>query len=136
MTRFPFEYATVRVVPRIERGESVNGGVIVFCRALDYLGAAAELDAARVRALDPHADLPAIEAALQSLTATCAGASGPAAGEDIGRRFRWLTAPRSTVVQPGPVHTGMTADPAAELARLLQQLVRPVVTGPRRTTRT
>ena len=108
-----FEYAVLRVVPRIERGEFVNAGVVVYCRDRDFLGARVALDAARVRALDPHVDVDAVRAALAAVTGTCDGTSGPATGEGIGRRFRWLTAPRSTVVQPGPVHTGLTADPAA-----------------------
>ena len=127
MTRHPFEYAVVRVVPRVERGESMNVGVIVYCRTLDYLGARTYLDTERLRALDPSADVPAVAAALDALTDTCgADGTGPASGEDIGRRFRWLTAPRSTVVQPGPVHTGLTDDPAAETDRLLRLLVLPV----------
>ncbi|MDT4892817.1 MAG: hypothetical protein QOE97_1852 [Pseudonocardiales bacterium] len=124
--RVPFEYAIVRVVPRVERGESINAGVIVYCRERDFLGARALLDADRLRSLDPGADVEAITAALHSLTETCAGTDGPAAGEDIGRRFRWLTAPRSTVVQPGPVHTGLTDDPQAALDRLVDVLVRAV----------
>jgi hypothetical protein len=121
----PFEYAVLRVVPRIERGESINGGVVVYCRDLDYLGARVHLDADRLRALDPGADVEAVAAALQSVAGTCEGA-GRAAGEDIGRRFRWLVAPRSTVVQAGPVHTGLTTDPAAETERLLRLLVHAV----------
>ena len=82
------------------------------------------LDADRLRALDPAADVAAIRAALDAAADTCSGdGDGPAAAEQIGRRFRWLTAPRSTVVQPGPVHTGLTADPAGELDRLLDLLV-------------
>jgi hypothetical protein len=122
--RHPFEYAVVRVVPRVERGESINGGVIVYCRALDYLGAAVHLDEARLLALDPTADVPHVAAALAAIADTCAG-SGPAGRDAIGARFRWLTAPRSTVIQPGPVHTGLTSDPAAEQERLLELLVRP-----------
>jgi hypothetical protein len=122
--RHPFEYAVLRVVPRVERGESINGGVVVYCRSLDYLGAAVHLDRARLLALDPDADADHVDAVLRSIAETCGGdADGPAAGEDIGRRFRWLTAPRSTVVQAGPVHTGLTADPAAETQRLLRALV-------------
>ncbi len=125
--RHPFEYAVVRVVPRVERGEFINAGVIVYCRVLDFLGARAHLDADRLRALDPAADVEAVSAALRALTDTCgADGTGPAAAEEIGRRFRWLTAPRSTVVQPGPVHTGLTADPATEVDRLLGLLVLPL----------
>lgn len=124
--RQPFEYAVLRVVPRVERGESINAGVVVYCRALNYLGAAVRLDIARLRAIDPAADVAHIEAVLRSIADTCdAQGDGPAAGEEIGRRFRWLTAPRSTVVQPGPVHTGLTTDPAAETQHLLRVLVLP-----------
>jgi hypothetical protein len=124
--RVPFEYAVLRVVPRVERGESINAGVLVYCRDLDFLGARVHLDEARLRALDPAADVAAIRDALDAAAYTCGGAGeGPAAAEQIGRRFRWLTATRSTVVQPGPVHTGLTTDPAAELERLLDLLVHP-----------
>jgi hypothetical protein len=121
-----FEYAVVRVVPRVERGESINAGLLLYCRPLDYLGSRMHLDHERLRALDPDADVDAIERALESLTRVCDGSpgSGPVSGEDIGRRFRWLTAPRSTVVQPGPIHTGLTSDPDAEADRLLALLVR------------
>jgi hypothetical protein len=125
--RVPFEYEVLRVVPRVERGESINAGVLVYCRDRDFLGARVQLDEARLRALDPAADVAAIRAALDAAADTCAGdGDGPAAAEQIGRRFRWLTAPRSTVVQPGPVHTGLTANPADELDRLLALLVSPL----------
>ena len=81
------------------------------------------LDADRLLALDPAADVEHVAAALHAIAETCDGA-GPAGGDEIGARFRWLTAPRSTVIQPGPVHTGLTSDPAAEQARLLDVLVR------------
>jgi hypothetical protein len=124
MTRHPFEYAAVRVVPRIERGEAMNAGVLLYCRGLDYLGARVHLDLDRLRALDPAADVAAIEQVLAALETSCA--AGPAGEEDRGRRFRRLTAPRSTVVQAGPVHTGLTSDPEAELVRLLGELVLPL----------
>jgi len=120
--RYPFEYATIRVVPRVERGELINAGVLVYCKALDYLGARVHLDADRLRALDPSADPEAVRRGLAAVIGTCAG-EGPAAEEDLLRRFRWLTAPRSTVVQPGPVHTGLTSDPDAEADRLMALLV-------------
>lgn len=121
-----FEYAVLRVVPRVERGESINAGVVVYCRARAYVGARVHLDEARLRALDAAADVVGVRAALRAVEGVCAGgrAAGQAAGEDPGRRFRWLVAPRSTVVQPGPVHTGLTADPEAETERLLEELVR------------
>jgi hypothetical protein len=121
----PFEYATLRIVPRIERGEFMNAGVILYSRALEFLGAQVHLDEARLRALAPDIEIEPVRTALSAAAETCAeDGTGPAAGEEIGRRFRWLTAPRSTVVQPGPVHTGLTVEPAAELARLLTILVR------------
>jgi len=121
-----FEYALLRVVPRVERGECVNAGVLVYCRAKAYVGVRTHLDEDRLRALDPGADVAGIRAALGAVEAVCAGgeAAGPAARDDAGRRFRWLVAPRSTVVQPGPVHTGLTLDPRAEAERLLDLLVR------------
>ncbi|MEV7788680.1 DUF3037 domain-containing protein [Streptomyces sp. NPDC088106] len=124
--RHVFEYALLRVVPCIERGECVNAGVLVYCRPKSYVGARTHLDEARLLALDPTADLPGVRAALRAVERVCAGgdAAGQAAGDDAGRRFRWLIAPRSTIVQPGPVHTGLTADPAAETERLLDLLVR------------
>ena len=126
MTRHPFEYAVLRVIPRVERGEAINAGVLVYCRDLDYLGAATRLDEERLRSLDPGADVAHITAVLTGIVTTCTSAGGgPAAAEEIGRRFRWLTAPRSTVVQAGPVHTGLTADPAGEVERLLRLLVLP-----------
>jgi hypothetical protein len=121
-----FEYALLRVVPRVERGECINAGVLVYCRAQSYVGARTHLDEARLLALDPVADVAGIRAALGAVEGVCAGgeAAGQAAVDDAGRRFRWLIAPRSTVVQPGPVHTGLTVDPAAEAERLLDLLVR------------
>jgi hypothetical protein len=121
-----FEYALLRVVPRVERGEQINAGVLVYCRAQSYVGARTHLDEARLLALDPDADVAGIRAALGAVEGVCAGgeAAGQAARDDAGRRFRWLIAPRSTVVQPGPVHTGLTVDPAAEAERLLDLLVR------------
>ncbi|MFJ4777493.1 DUF3037 domain-containing protein [Streptomyces sp. NPDC088762] len=120
-----FEYALVRVVPRMERGECFNAGVIVYCRAHGYVAARTHLDEAKLLALDPGADVAGVRAALRAVEGVCAGgeSAGQASGDDAGRRFRWLIAPRSTVVQPGPVHTGLTADPAAEVERLLDLLV-------------
>ncbi|AKN73535.1 hypothetical protein QR97_30640 [Streptomyces sp. PBH53] len=121
-----FEYAVLRVVPRVERGECINAGVVVYCRARGYVGARTHLDEARLLALDPAADVAGVRAALGAVERHCAGGeqAGQAAGDDAGRRYRWLIAPRSTIVQPGPVHTGLTADPAAETERLLDLLVR------------
>lgn len=124
--RDPFEYAVLRVVPRVERGERINAGVLLYCQARSFLAARVHLDEERLRALDPSVDLAGVRAALRAAAELCAGGApaGQAAEDGPGRRFRWLTAPRSTVVQPGPVHTGLTADPAAEADRLLRLLVR------------
>jgi hypothetical protein len=128
VSRDTFEYAVLRVVPRVERGESLNAGVLVYCRQRDYLGSRVHLDTDRLRALDPTADPEAIRSALQAAADVCAAhpASGAAGREALGSRFRWLTAPRSTVVQAGPVHTGLTDDPDAEADRLLRLLVLPL----------
>jgi hypothetical protein len=124
--RVVYEYAVLRVVPRVERGEYFNAGVLVYCRAHSFVAARTHLDGSKLLALDPAADAAGIQAALRAVEGVCTGgaAAGQAAGDDAGRRFRWLIAPRSTVVQPGPVHTGLTVDPAAETARLLDLLVR------------
>nr|WP_189867080.1 DUF3037 domain-containing protein [Streptomyces poonensis] len=121
-----FEYALLRVVPRVERGECFNAGVLVYCRAKSFVGARTHLDETKLLALDPEADVAGVRAALGAVESLCAGgeSAGQAARDDAGRRFRWLIAPRSAVIQPGPVHTGFTTDPAAETERLLGLLVR------------
>jgi hypothetical protein len=123
--RAPFEYAVIRAVPRIERGEQINVGVILYCQQRDYLAARTHLDPDRLRVLAPDLDLETFVAGLRSWDTTCAGGAdgGPAARMRRGERFGWLTAPRSTVLQAGPVHTGLTEDPAAELERLMELLV-------------
>jgi hypothetical protein len=119
-----FEYAVLRVIPRVDRGEAMNAGIVLYCRPRRYLGARLALDDAVLLALDPEADVPGVQRALAAMEQVCSeGSAGPAAGQDIGRRFRWLTAPRSTVVQAGPVHTGLTRDPDAEIDALLRALV-------------
>ncbi len=123
----PFEYAVLKVVPRVDRGEFINAGVILYCQAERFLSARVHLDPARLKALDPDADLEALRAHLEAIRSVCAG--GPEAGAvgrlPPGERFGWLVAPRSTVVQPSPVHTGLTDDPEAELERLLRSMVLP-----------
>jgi hypothetical protein len=128
-----FEYALLRIVPRVEKGESVNAGLLVYCRRLDFLGSETWVHREAVLALDPEADLDGIAAAVRAYGRICRGGieAGPAGAGPVGQRFRWLTAPRSTVVQPGPVHLGLTADPLAELRRLAKRLsgrVRPAET--------
>lgn len=122
----PYQYVVLRVVPRADREEFVNVGVVLRCQAADFLGASFALDRDRLLAFAPGTDLTAVEAALDTICRVAEGREGgglPRLGDD-GRRFGWLSAPRSTVIRPGPVHGGLTADPAAELSRLLGQLVR------------
>lgn len=121
-----YDYAIVRVVPRVERGEQINVGVILSCVDGDFLEARIELDPARLLALDPAIDVELIRGLLATIPAVCAG--GPAAGP-IGElpprgRFRWLVSPRSTIIQMSPVHTGRTTNPVAALERLVDTMVR------------
>jgi Protein of unknown function (DUF3037) len=122
----PFEYAVLRAVPRIDRGECVNVGVVLYCQARDYLATVLHLDEGRLRAVDPRVDVGAVGDALAGVEAVCSGraVAGRAAGGSRRERFGWLTAPRSTVVQAGPVHGGLTRDPDADLHRLVDRLVR------------
>jgi len=126
-TRSSFDYAIVRVVPRVERGERLNAGVILHCRANDFLGAEIALDRARLLALDPAADVDAIAEALALIPLVCSGdaRSGPIGRLPLNERFHWLTSPRSTVTQTSPVHSGLSDDPAATLHDLVVKLVLP-----------
>ena len=121
----PFQYAIVRVVPRVERGECVNAGVVLFCRPRRFLAARVALDATRVRALAPEADLEAVRGHLDAFVRIAAGdpQAGPMAALPPSERFHWLVAPSSTVIQCSPVHTGLTDDPPGELERLVARLV-------------
>ncbi len=120
-----FSYAIVRVVPRVERGESLNAGVVLFCRRLDFLGARVGLDRARLAALAPEASPDSVVAQLEALVRVAAGdpAAGPLARLSASERFGWLVAPSSTIIQPSATHTGLTEDPAATLAALFADLV-------------
>ena len=124
--RAPFSYAVVRIVPQVERGEAINAGVVLFARTRGFLQARIALDPAKLAALDPTADHAALARQLDGLAHVAAGdpAGGPIARLDASERFHWLTAPASTIVQSSPVHTGLTADPAAELDHLFERLVR------------
>lgn len=120
-----FEYAVIRVVPRVERGEFLNAGVVLFCRVHRFLAARVELDPHRLAVLAPELDAATVRRHLDVYPLVCAG--GPAAGP-IGlltqtERFGWLVAPLSTIVQPSPVHCGLTANPAATLDHLLDTMV-------------
>jgi len=122
----PFQYGIVRVVPRVERGECVNAGVVLFCRPLRFLAARVALDEERLRALAPDIDLHAVRGHLDALCRIAAGdeTAGPIAALPASERFHWLVAPSSTIIQCSPVHTGLTDDPEADLERLVAQLVR------------
>jgi DUF3037 family protein len=124
---YTYDYAIVRVVPRVQRGEMMNVGVILSCADLDFLGAAIEPDEARLRALDPAIDLEAVRTHLATIPVICRGgaAAGPIGDLPPRGRFRWLVSPRSTIIQTSAVHTGRTVDPAACLERLMDQMVRP-----------
>ena len=126
--RSTFDWAVLRVVPRVERGERINAGVILFCKTIGFLGARIALDRARLQALDPTIDVDAVERALTLIPLVCAGdaSAGPIALLSQSERFHWLTAPRSTITQPSPVHTGLCDDPEQALERLLQTMVLPL----------
>src|SRR5689334_18150921 len=125
MATHPFQYAVIRVVPRVERGESLNAGVILLCRPKRYLAARVALDTARLRALAPDVDPATIETHLRAIERIAAGdpEAGPIAALGQGERFHWLVAPSSTVIQPSEVHTGICDDPAEELDHLFERLV-------------
>lgn len=133
----PYQYVALRCVPRVEREEFMNVGVVVYCPEEDFLGVRTSLDEARLRALDPSVDLDAVRHALDAIDKVCRGEAhadfGPAtrataygtreARDDNSTRFGFLKAPRSTVIQPGPVHGGVTDDPGRTLEHLLECLV-------------
>jgi hypothetical protein len=123
--RAAFDYAVVTVVPRPERGERINAGVILYAPSRDWLGGRFELDEARLRALDPGADVIAIRRHLEGLRAVCAGEpdAGPVARLPARERFHWLVAPRSTVIQIARVHAGLCDDPQAALEHLFEVMV-------------
>ena len=119
-----FQYAVLRAVPRIDRGEFVNIGVIVYCQQADFLQCAVTVDPERLTALDPRVDLEAVRTAADAIVASCADPGGSARQNDgLATRFGMLTAPRSTVVQPSPVHAGVTRDPERTLRELVAKLV-------------
>ena len=122
-----YDYAIIRVVPKVEREEFVNVGVIVSCPAKGFLEARIELDEQRLKALDATLDIESMRPHLGSIVAICAGGedSGPIGQLSQRERFHWLTAPRSTIIQTSPVHTGHTTDPVSVLDHLLESSVRP-----------
>lgn len=124
--RSGFQYVALRCVPRVDREEFVNVGVVLYCQQAEFLAARCHVDRDRLSALAPGLDLEAVASALEAVEAVCRGdaSTGEAGRAVMGTRFGFLKAPRSTVVQPGPVHGGSTSDPAAELEHLLDRLVR------------
>ena len=123
--RNPFSYTVYRVVPRVERGERINVGVVVFCRPLGYLAARTALDEQRLVALWPDVDVPAVRAHLTAVDRIAAGEpdAGPIASLDPTQRFHWLSSPSSTIIQPSEVHTALGGDPADQLDRLFAAFV-------------
>jgi hypothetical protein len=121
----PFAYALLRVVPRVERGERINVGLVLFCRQLDFLDLATQVDHPRLAALAPGLDADAVHGRLAAIAGVARGEAhaGPIARLSQSERFGWIVAPSSTVIQPSRVHTGLTDDPGATLARLFELLV-------------
>ena len=126
-----YDYAIIRVVPKVERAEFVNVGVIVSCPELDALIARIEVDERRLEALDPTLDLDAVRAHLAAIPTICAGGehAGPIGRLSQRERFHWLVAPRSTIIQTSPTHAGTARDLDAAVERLLETMVRPPAGG-------
>ena len=122
-----YSYAIVRVVPRVERGEFLNVGVVLFAREQGFLGATMALDAERLSSLAPDVDLAAVERHLATFLAIAQGdaAGGPIAAMPLAERFHWLVAPRSTMIQTSPVHVGRSSEPSNALEDLVTEFVRP-----------
>jgi hypothetical protein len=126
MSAHPYQYVVLRCVPRVDRGECLNVGVVLYSQSAGFLRAACHVDEDRLRAFAPDIDVDAVRASLSVVDDVCAGTGG--GGRPTlptpGKRFGWLSAPRSTVIQPSGVHGGAAQDPEAELAALLDRLVR------------
>jgi hypothetical protein len=120
-----YDYALIRVMPRVERGECMNVGVVLFCRQRGFLGARIALDEARLLAFFPAANVDGIREELHAIAKIAEGDStgGPIAALAQAERFHWLISPRSTIVQPSPVHSGLCEDPAASLEHLFATMV-------------
>ncbi|HET9980319.1 MAG TPA: DUF3037 domain-containing protein [Ktedonobacterales bacterium] len=126
--RSSFEYAIIRVVPRVERGEFINAGVVLYCRARSFLDTRIALDVARLRALSPETEAAEVARYLEAFQRICRGEpeAGPIAKLTQRERFHWLISPRSTVIQTSPAHAGLSLDPATTLERLMAMVVRHV----------
>lgn len=125
MSSRPYQYVVLRLVPRVEREEFINVGVVLYSQAADYLAARFRLEEARALALAPGLDVAAVRSALETVCGVAGGEHSPSTPrlDRLGPRFGWLSAPRSTIIQPGPVHGGVTTDPAATLEHLVRILV-------------
>jgi hypothetical protein len=123
--KLSYQYVVLRCVPRVDREEFLNVGVVIYCQATDYLAVSWQVDRDRVAALYPALDLDQVRDALDFVDGVCAGdeRGGAAATKPIGQRFGFLKAPKSTVLQPGPVHGGVTHDPVRQLEHLVEKLV-------------
>ena len=124
--RSPYQYAIIRVIPHVERGEGVNVGVVLLCRSHGFVGARTHLDETRLLAIAPDADIASIRRHLEAIERVAAGdpRGGPMARLTTAERFHWLVSPASTIIQPSEVHTGLTDDPSVDLERLFETLVR------------
>ncbi len=127
----PYDFAAIRLVPRVDREEFLNVGAIVFCRTLKYLGARVTVDEARLAAVWPDLDIDAIREHVELIPRICAGNpdAGPIAALPLSERFHWLVSPRSTMIQPSPVHSGVCSSPEAALDDVFARLVSSTTTG-------
>jgi hypothetical protein len=125
-TRSSYDYAVIRVVPRVERGELLNAGVILFCLEKDFLEARVEVNEPRLRALWPEIDVDLVRQHLEAIPKICAGSAdaGPIGRLSLRERFHWLVAPRSTIIQVSPVHAGLCDHPERAIEELFQKVVR------------
>lgn len=125
--RSSFDYAIIRVVPRVEREEFINVGVVLFCRERRFLAARVELDEKRLAAFAPWLNMSEVKTHLDALLRVAAGGedAGPIGQLSQAERFHWLVAPRSTIIQPSPVHSGLCSDPEASVEHLLRTMVHP-----------
>lgn len=120
-----YEYAIIRLLPRVDRGECINVGVVLYCKALKWIGFRYELNELRLEAFSKETDMKEVKEHLHSFDRICRGekSAGPIAAQDMASRFRWLTAKRSTVLQPSEIHPGYTDNPELALEKIFVQMV-------------